>query len=69
MPDPAVLRFPRAVTRPRGAWCCGRPDDFAQRPDAVVVEFGVELSAQAGAVITAAGASAQLHVSLTWNKS
>ncbi|GHI03269.1 hypothetical protein AQI88_01320 [Streptomyces cellostaticus] len=53
----------RAVTRGVAA----QVEDFAQRPDALVVEFGIELTAQAGAVITAAGASAQLTVSLTWN--
>ncbi|KUO10037.1 CU044_2847 family protein [Streptomyces sp. DSM 15324] len=42
--------------------------DFPQRPDAVAVQFGVELNAQAGAIVTAVGASAQLTVSLTWNK-
>ncbi|MEV5879892.1 CU044_2847 family protein [Streptomyces sp. NPDC052101] len=43
-------------------------DDLVQRPDVLLVEFGVELNAQAGAVITSAGATAQLKVSLTWNK-
>ncbi|MGW7452218.1 CU044_2847 family protein [Streptomyces sp. NPDC054787] len=54
----------RAVTRGMAA----QVEDFVQQPDVLVVEFGVELSAQAGAIITAAGASAQLRVSLTWNK-
>lgn len=43
-------------------------EGLMQRPDVLLVEFGVELNAQAGAVITAAGASAQLKVSMTWNK-
>ncbi|MEU1180237.1 CU044_2847 family protein [Streptomyces sp. NPDC005820] len=42
--------------------------DFPQRPDGLVVQFGVELNAQAGAIVTAVGASAQLTVSLSWNK-
>ncbi|ANP50844.1 hypothetical protein J2Z21_005245 [Streptomyces griseochromogenes] len=59
----SVMHAVRAVTRGVAA----QVEDFAQRPDALVVEFGIELTAQAGAVITAAGASAQLTVSLTWN--
>ncbi|MFE7273843.1 CU044_2847 family protein [Streptomyces sp. NPDC057623] len=59
-----VMRAVRSVTRGVAA----QVDAFVQRPDVLVVEFGVELSAQAGAVITAAGASAQLRISLTWNK-
>jgi hypothetical protein len=60
----SVMHAVRAVTRGVSA----QVEDFVQRPDVLVVEFGVELSAQAGAIITAAGASAQLKVSLTWNK-
>ncbi|MCZ2526251.1 CU044_2847 family protein [Streptomyces sp. NPDC059506] len=39
---------------------------FPGGPDELVVEFGVEMSAKAGAVVTAVGASAQLKVSLKW---
>lgn len=35
-------------------------------PDKVRVEFGLELSARAGAILAEAGSTAQLHVSLTW---
>ncbi|WP_438485375.1 CU044_2847 family protein [Streptomyces sp. S186] len=61
----SVMQAVRAVARGLSA----QVEDFVQRPDVLVLEFGVELNAQAGAVITAAGASAQLRVSLTWNKS
>ncbi|MFG2967029.1 MULTISPECIES: CU044_2847 family protein [unclassified Streptomyces] len=60
----SVMQSVRAVARSVSA----QVEDFGQRPDALVVQFGVELSAQAGAIITAAGASAQLTVSLTWNR-
>ncbi|UQX03963.1 CU044_2847 family protein [Streptomyces sp. RerS4] len=60
----SVMHAVRAVARGVAA----QVEDFVHQPDALVVEFGVELSAQAGAIITAAGASAQLKVSLTWNK-
>ncbi|WP_327698991.1 CU044_2847 family protein [Streptomyces sp. NBC_00459] len=60
----SVMHAVRAVTR----GVASHVEDLVQRPDVLVVEFGVELSASAGAVVTAAGASAQLKVSLTWNK-
>ncbi|MEU6064042.1 MULTISPECIES: CU044_2847 family protein [Streptomyces] len=60
----SVMGAVRAVTRGVAA----QVEEFAQRPDSLVVEFGIQLTAQAGAIITAAGASAQLKVSLTWNK-
>lgn len=59
----SVMHAVRAVTRGVAA----QVEDFAQRPDTLVVAFGIELTAQAGAVITSAGASAQLTVTLTWN--
>ncbi|MEW2574856.1 CU044_2847 family protein [Streptomyces syringium] len=61
----SVMGAVRAVTR----GVATQVEDSVQRPDVLTVEFGIELSAQAGAVITAAGASAHLKVSLTWNKS
>ncbi|WP_199421752.1 CU044_2847 family protein [Actinotalea solisilvae] len=35
-------------------------------PDEVTVEFGIELNAQAGAILAAAGTTASLSVSVTW---
>ncbi|MEV6553773.1 CU044_2847 family protein [Streptomyces sp. NPDC051597] len=60
----SVMHAVRGVARS----VAGQIEDLVERPDVLVVEFGVELSAQAGAIISAAGASAQLKVSLTWNK-
>jgi hypothetical protein len=42
--------------------------DIPQPPDEVAVEFGVELNAQAGALIAQAGASSHLQVTLTWKR-
>jgi hypothetical protein len=39
---------------------------LARSPDEVQVQFGVELSAKAGAILAAAGTKAHLQVSLTW---
>ncbi|MEU9502428.1 CU044_2847 family protein [Streptomyces sp. NPDC048196] len=61
----SVMNAVRTVTRGVAA----QVEGLVHRPDVLAVEFGIELSAQAGAVITAAGASAHLKVSLTWNTS
>ncbi|WP_345148745.1 CU044_2847 family protein [Arthrobacter ginkgonis] len=39
---------------------------LTHRPDEVCVEFGLDLHAQAGAFIAAAGATANFTVTLTW---
>jgi hypothetical protein len=41
---------------------------LADVPDEVGVEFGLELSAEAGAFIAAASAAANFKVSLTWHR-
>ncbi|MEU2062828.1 CU044_2847 family protein [Streptomyces sp. NPDC013455] len=61
----SLSRAVRAVAQDMAA----QMEGLVQRPDVLLVEFGVELNAKAGAVITTAGASAQLKVSLTWNRS
>ena len=38
-------------------------------PDEVHVEFGLELTAKAGAIVAAVGSTAQLTVGLTWRRS
>jgi Trypsin-co-occurring domain 1 len=42
---------------------------LATAPDEVGVEFGLALSAQAGAFIAAAGTAANFKVTLTWHRS
>lgn len=43
-------------------------DEFRRvRPDGVEVEFGVDLAAQAGAVIAKSETACHLRVTLTWN--
>ena len=37
-------------------------------PDEIAVEFGLKMSAEAGAVVAAAGAEANYRVTLTWKK-
>jgi hypothetical protein len=43
--------------------------DVPQPPDEVIIEFGVELSGQAGAVIAQAAATSHMQVTLTWHRS
>ena len=39
---------------------------LAQRPDELQVEFGVKVSAQAGAVLASAGLEGNYRITLTW---
>jgi hypothetical protein len=39
---------------------------LTRHPDEVTVTFGLELTAKSGALLAAAGATAQLHVELSW---
>ncbi|MER7398759.1 CU044_2847 family protein [Streptomyces sp. NPDC000151] len=61
--------FDRALDGVRGAAdaalrCFG---SLAQRPDEVQIQFGVKLTAQAGAVITKTGVEGHLQVTVTWS--
>jgi Trypsin-co-occurring domain 1 len=42
--------------------------DIPQPPDEVTIEFGVELSAEVGAVIAQTAANAHLQVTLAWRR-
>ena len=44
----------------------GQLQPLTRHPDEVAVTFGLELTAKSGALLVAAGATAQLHVQLTW---
>ena len=41
---------------------------LSYKPDKAEVEFGVKLSADAGAIIASTGAEANFKVTLTWNR-
>lgn len=40
----------------------------AAQPDEIVVEFGIEMSADVGAFVAGAGAGANFSVSMTWRR-
>lgn len=42
--------------------------DLSDSPDKIEVEFGVKLSADAGAIIASTGAEANFKVTLAWNR-
>lgn len=55
-----------ARIRPAAQAILHQVSDLATTPETVVVEFGVQLSAAAGAVITSAQAQGNFRLTLTW---
>jgi hypothetical protein len=70
VPEKARETFEQAISRvePAAQALLTQLRGLAEPPDEVAVEFGVELSAQAGAFIAAAGSTANFKVSLTWRR-
>ena len=68
--ETAQQSFEQAISRvqPAANALLGRLRAMADEPDEVVVEFGLELSAEAGAFIASASTSANFSVSLTWRR-
>jgi hypothetical protein len=64
----AQQTFEQAVDRvqPATEALIARFRSMTRPPDEVSVSFGLAVTAEAGAVITAAGASANFSVSMTW---
>lgn len=67
----ASQTFEQAISRvqPAAQALITRLRAVADAPDQVRVEFGLELSAEAGAFIAAASTTANFKVSLTWHRS
>lgn len=67
----ASQTFEEAISRVRPAAeaIVAQMRNLAATPDEVVVEFGLTLSAEAGAFIAAAGTAANFKISLTWRNS
>jgi Trypsin-co-occurring domain 1 len=66
----AAQTFEQAISRvqPAAQALLAQLRALADAPDEVGVEFGLELSAEAGAFIAAASTSANFKVSLTWHR-
>jgi hypothetical protein len=54
--------------KPASELLIGKLRSLADAPDEIEVEFGIKLSAEAGAFIAAASAEANYKVTLKWNK-
>jgi hypothetical protein len=54
--------------RPAAEVLIGKLRGLSQAPDSVQIEFGLKLSASAGAVIASAATEANFKVSLTWKR-
>ncbi|MEU2748191.1 CU044_2847 family protein [Streptomyces collinus] len=65
-----VTTFDRALDGVRGAADAALRSfrGLAQRPDEVQIEFGVRITAEAGAVIAKTGVEGQLSVTITWSR-
>lgn len=63
-----TLEAALAKMRPAAEAIIGRLRDLSQPPDTIAVEFGLKLSASAGAVIAAAATEANFKIDLTWKR-
>jgi hypothetical protein len=54
--------------KPAASAIIERLRDLASPPDTVGVEFGIKMSAEAGAVLASAGVEANYKVTLTWKR-
>jgi len=54
--------------RPIASTLIGKIRSLTDPPDKAQLEFGLKLTAQAGAVLTAAGGEAHCKVTLTWER-
>ena len=57
-----------AIIRPTAATFVKNVKSIADKPDEIEVEFGIKLSAEAGAFLAAAGAEANFKITLTWKE-
>ena len=70
LPAKAALTFEAAMekVKPAAAAIVKNLRELSDPPDEMKVEFGLKLSAEAGAFIAAAGIEANYTVSLTWKR-
>lgn len=70
MPEKAHQTFEAALDkiRPAAQTIIQKPRALHDPSDEIEVEFGLKLSAQAGAFIAAAGTEANYKITLTWKR-
>jgi hypothetical protein len=68
--DQAQQTFEAAIAKvePAARALLARLSELPEAPEEVAVEFGLELSAEAGAFIAAVSSSANFKVSMTWRR-
>jgi hypothetical protein len=71
IPEKARQTFTEALgtIRPAAESIIDRIRELTDQPDTVIVEFGIKLSAEAGAFIASTGAEANFKVTLNWTTS
>ncbi|WP_320066100.1 CU044_2847 family protein [Micromonospora sp. RTGN7] len=67
----AGMSFNRAIGQARDAASAALTEfrSMADRPDEVEITFGVQLTAEAGALIARTGVQGQLQVTVRWHRS
>lgn len=70
LPEKAAMTFHRAMdkVKPAAEAIIQRLRGLSEPPDEMEVEFGLKLSADAGAVVASTGMSANYTVKLKWKK-
>lgn len=70
VPAKATMTFETAMekVKPAAAAIVKKLRDLSDPPDEMEVEFGLKLSAEAGAVVAAAGIEANYTVTLKWKR-
>lgn len=70
LPEEATKEFDKALdeVRPVADMVIQKLKDLDSKPDNIEVEFGIKMSAQAGALIAATGVEANFKVTLSWKR-
>jgi hypothetical protein len=70
VPEEATKEFEKALDniRPVADTIVRKFRDLGSNPDNIGIEFGIKMSAQAGAIIAATGVEANFKITLSWNR-
>jgi hypothetical protein len=70
VPEEATKEFEKALDdiRPVADTIVQKLKDLGSKPDNIGIEFGIKMSAQAGAIIAATGMEANFKVTLSWKR-
>jgi hypothetical protein len=70
MPEEATKEFEKALddVKPVADTIVQKFKDLGSEPDNIEVEFGIKMSAQAGAIIAATGVEANFKITLSWKR-